>query len=108
MLVLVSSLPLSGTARRPKASEEFVPGRCPLLDQQFLDYVHDAVIAGLVIDFEMENVRDLKIYAIDEDQIATDHDVRVIRRRRREHRFEFPRAGLHFFLEAWRQSSTNY
>jgi hypothetical protein len=46
----------------------------------------------------MENVRDLKIHAIDEDQIATDHDVFVIRRRS-EHYFEFPRAGLHFF---WR------
>jgi hypothetical protein len=56
----------------------------------------------------MENVCDLKIYAIDQDQIAADHNVRVIRRRRREHHFEFPRAGLHFLLKARRQSSTNH
>jgi hypothetical protein len=34
--------------------------------------------------------------------------VRIVRRRRREHDFEFPRAGLHFFLKPRRQSSTNY
>jgi len=62
----------------------------------------------LLVDFEMENIRDLKIRTIDQDQIATDHDMHVIRRRRREHHFEFPRAGLHFFLEARRQSSTNH
>jgi hypothetical protein len=62
----------------------------------------------LLVNFEMENIRDLEIRAIDQDQIATDNDVRVIRRRRREHHFEFPRAGLHLFLEARRQSSTNH
>ena len=60
----------------------------------------------LLVDFEMENVRDL-IRTIDQNQIATDHAVRIIRRRR-EHHFEFPRTGLHFFLEARRQSSTNH
>ena len=62
----------------------------------------------LLVDFEMENIRDLKIRTIDQDQIATDHDVRVIRRRRREHHFEFARAGLHFLLESGRQSSANH
>jgi hypothetical protein len=56
----------------------------------------------------MENIRDLKIRAIDQDQTTADYDVRVIRRRRREHDFEFLRAGLHFFLESGRQSSTNH
>ena len=56
----------------------------------------------------MENIRDLKIRPIDQDQIAADHYVRVVRRRRREHHFEFVRTGAHFFLEARRQSSTNH
>jgi hypothetical protein len=56
----------------------------------------------------MENVGDLKVHAIDQDYIAADHNMRVIRWRRREHHFEFSRAGLHFFLKPWRQSSTNY
>jgi hypothetical protein len=74
---------------------------CPRAAEELL------ILSGALVDFEMENIRDLKVRTIDQDQIATDHNVRVIRRRRREHHFEFPRAGLHFLLKARRQSSAN-
>ena len=72
--------------------------------------VHEKVglPAEFLVDLQVENIRDLKIHAIEQYQIATDHDVRVVRRRGRKHYFKFPRAGLHFFLEPWWQSSANY
>jgi len=66
------------------------------------------LIAESLVDLQLENIRDLKVHAINQYQIAADHDVRVVRRRRRKHYFKFPRAGLHFFLEPRRQSSANY
>jgi len=47
----------------------------------------------------MEDIGELKIGPIKQHQIPADHNVRVIRRRRREHPFEFGWAGLHFLLK---------
>lgn len=61
----------------------------------------------LLVDLQVENIGDLKVHTIDQDQIAADHDVRVVRRWRRKHHFQFPRARPHLFLKSRRQSSTN-
>lgn len=64
--------------------------------------------AKFLVDIEVENVGDLEIGSIDQDQIATDHEVRVVRRRRRKHDFKFSRTGLHLSLKPRRQGSTNH
>ena len=65
-------------------------------------------ISRLVVDFEVKNVRDLEVRTIDQDQIATDDDVRIILRRRREHHFEFMWARPHLAPEVRRQNSANH
>jgi len=52
-----------------------------------------------LVNFDVEDIGDLEVHPIQENQIPADHDMRVIRRRRREHPFEFGWAGLHFLLK---------
>jgi hypothetical protein len=61
-----------------------------------------------LVDLEVEDVHDLKVCPIEQNEIATNHDVRVVGRWRREHHLQFPRARLHFLLKPRWQSSTNY
>jgi hypothetical protein len=60
------------------------------------------------MNVEVENVHDLKIGAIHEHQVAAYHDVRVVRRRRRKHHFEFMRAWPHLSSQINRQISANH
>jgi hypothetical protein len=53
----------------------------------------------------VENICNMKVRPVEQNQIAADHDVRVIRRRRRENALQIGRAGLHFFLKPRRQGS---
>ena len=48
----------------------------------------------------MEHVRDLEVDTINQHQIATDHDVRVVRRRGREHHSRVPEGRAAFSSEA--------
>jgi hypothetical protein len=48
-----------------------------------------------LVDVEVENVGDLEVRPVHENQIATDEDVHVTRRRRGKHDFQFMRAWLH-------------
>jgi hypothetical protein len=60
------------------------------------------------MDFKVEDIRNLEVRPIEQNQVAPDHDVRVIRRRGWEHPFQIRWARLHFFLKPRRQSSTNH
>lgn len=53
------------------------------------------VVRLLLVDIEVEDVGDLEVGAIHQHQVAADHEVRIVRGRRRKHHFEFMRAGLH-------------
>ncbi len=48
---------------------------------------------------EVEDIRNLEIRPIQQNQVATDHDVRVIRRWGWEHPFNIRWATLHFLLK---------
>ena len=61
----------------------------------------------LLVNVEMEDVGDLKVGAVIQHQISADHDMHVIRRRRRKHHFNFARTGLHSAAQAGRQSSVD-
>jgi hypothetical protein len=61
----------------------------------------------LLIDFKVEDVGDLEVGAIYEHQIASNEDVYVTRRRRREHHLQLMRAGLHSAAQARRKSAAN-
>src|ERR1700689_175662 len=53
-------------------------------------------VAGqLLVNVQVEDVRDLEVGAIHQHQVTADHNVRIVRRRRRKHDFEFMRAGPH-------------
>jgi len=54
---------------------------------------------------QTEDVTDLKGGAVVHHKVATDNYVHVVWRRRRKHRFQLARAGLHLLLQARRQSS---
>jgi len=56
----------------------------------------------------VQYIRNLKVGSIEQNQIATDHNVRIVRRRRRQFPFQVGRAGLHLLLKSWRQRSTNH
>ena len=56
----------------------------------------------------MKDVGDLEVGAIHEHQVAADYDVRVIRRRRRKHYFEFMRAGPHLSPHIHWHKPANY
>jgi hypothetical protein len=56
----------------------------------------------------VENVGDLEIRTIQQNQMAADHKVGVIRRRGRKHYFEFLRTRPHLPAEAHGQKSANY
>src|ERR1019366_5596022 len=58
----------------------------------------------VLVDIEVENIHDLKVRPIEQDQIAADHNVRIVRRGRRELPFQVGRAGTHLFLKPRRQS----
>jgi hypothetical protein len=60
------------------------------------------------MDIELENVSNLEVCPVHQNQVAPDHKVRVVRRRRREHDLEFPRARLHLSLQPRGQGATNY
>ena len=49
----------------------------------------------LEVHIEVENVGNLKVGAIDQNQVSSDEDVSVSRLGRRKHRFQLMRAGLH-------------
>ncbi len=62
----------------------------------------------LLVDIEVENIHDLKVRTVEQDQIAADHNVRIVRRGRRELPFQVGRTRTHLFLKPWRQSSANH
>jgi hypothetical protein len=66
------------------------------------------VPGNLLVDFEVENVGDLEVRTIQENQMAADHKVGVIRRRRRKHYLEFLRTRPHLPAEVHGQKSANY
>ncbi len=61
-----------------------------------------------LVNIEMKDVGDLEVGAIHEHQVAADYDVRVIRRRRRKHYFEFMRAGPHLSPHIHWHKPANY
>ena len=60
------------------------------------------------MDVEVEDVRDLEVGAIHQHQVAADYNMRVMRRRRREHHFQFMRAGLELSSQVNRDVPANY
>ena len=52
----------------------------------------------------MQNVCNLKTHTIYQHDIAANHDVGIVRRRWRKHRFQLTGTGLNLFLKAGRQS----
>ena len=56
---------------------------------------------------EVEDVANLERGAVVHHQVSTNHHVHIVRRRWGQHDFEFAWAGLHFFLQAWRQGSVH-
>jgi len=56
----------------------------------------------------VEYVRDLEVGPVHEDQVAADHNVRVVRGRGRKHNFEFVRAGPHLSPQIHRHIPANY
>ena len=65
-------------------------------------------VASRLLDFEVEDIRNLEVYPIEQNQVAADHHVRVIRRRGWEHPFQIRRARLDSSLKPRRQSSANH
>jgi hypothetical protein len=63
---------------------------------------------GLEIDVEVHDICHLEADTIHQHDVATDYDMGVIRRRRREHHFQFSWARLHSPPKAWRQRSVDY
>jgi hypothetical protein len=61
----------------------------------------------LLIDVEVEDVGNLEIGPIYKNEVAADHNVHVVGRRRWQHGFQFARAGLHLFLEARRKCAVH-
>ena len=61
-----------------------------------------------LLDLEVEDIGDLEVCPIEQNQIAADHDVRVIGRGRRKHSFQVGRAGLNPLLKPRRQRSTDH
>ena len=59
-------------------------------------------------NFKMENARDLEIGAIDQNQIAADHDMPKVRRRRRENLLQVHGDGLYLLLQARGQSPVHH
>jgi len=57
---------------------------------------------------EVEDVAYLECGPVVHDEIPADHYMHVIGRRRRQHRFQFARAGLHLLLEARGKRTVHY
>jgi hypothetical protein len=53
-----------------------------------------------LVQVEVEDIDDLEVGSIDQHQVASDENVNMIRGRRRQERFYFPRARLHFAAES--------
>jgi hypothetical protein len=60
------------------------------------------------VNIKLEDIHNLKIRPIEQNQIAADYDVRIIRRRRREHTLQIGRARLHPFLKPRGQRSVHH
>jgi len=56
----------------------------------------------------MEDVCDLEVGTIHQYQVAADHDMGVVRRRRRKHDFEFVRTRVHLAPQIRREISADY
>jgi hypothetical protein len=69
---------------------------------------HEAVYNKASVDFEVEDIRDLKVRSIEQNNVPTDQHMRVVRRRRRKGHFQLPRAGMHLSPKPRRQRSANH
>lgn len=64
--------------------------------------------AASLRNLKMKNARDLKIGAINQNQIAANHNMPEVRRRRRENSLQVHGDGLYLLLQPRRQSPIHH